>query len=133
MPITHQVLALVFGLPRDLDNGMIDPRGCMVGTRNCGTSLQVMSTFEYEQACGTATLLLNRSRWEQFRTAGYEVAVVNTTVWRIQSGKVKCSEMQVVGDLDRWNREVKLAAPVVRRLSSKEVYGLMGAMAVNPS
>lgn len=131
MPVTHQILALVFGLPKDLDGGMIDPRRSMIGTRNCGTSLQVMSTFEYHQATGVATFLLSKARAEQFRSKGYEVAVINTTVWRIQSGKVKCSDMQVVGDVDKWDRGVKLATPVVRKLSSNEVYGIMGAMAVN--
>ncbi|KDQ18534.1 hypothetical protein BOTBODRAFT_28921 [Botryobasidium botryosum FD-172 SS1] len=128
LPPTHFVLALAFGLPKDLDEGVLDPRKRIVGTRNCGTSLQIVSTFDFNPDKGVVTFLLAQSRAEGFIKAGYEVAMIHTAFWRVHSWKAKCSEMEVVGDVDRWDKDVALRQPKHRELSKKEERDFMEVM-----
>ncbi|KDQ18535.1 hypothetical protein BOTBODRAFT_185105 [Botryobasidium botryosum FD-172 SS1] len=120
MPPTHFVMALGFALPKDLDGGILDPRKRLVGTRNCGTSLQIVSTFDFDPDKGVVTFLLARSRAENFIKLGYELTMINMVFWRVHGWKVKCSEMEVVGDVDRWDKDVALRQPKHRELSAKE-------------
>lgn len=126
IPWNHLVLALVFGLPKDLDAGMVDPRKRIVGTKDCKTSIELVSTFEYES--GVATFLLSRSRAESFKQLGYEVAVVNTSLWRVQSCKVKCTSMKAVGDVDWEDEDKKLGLSQERGLTRSETDGWMQDM-----
>ena len=123
IPPTHMLLELVFGLPKDMDGGSIDPRKLIVGTREYKPSLQFVSTCYYNHDTKVATVLLARSRMQQFRKEGYEVALINTSFWRIQSGKVKCSEMVLVGDVDSWDKQQTINKPKARELTSMEEMG----------
>lgn len=121
IPPTHFVLGLAFGLPKDLDIGKMDPRSRIVGTTNCGSSLQLVSTVDWQPKTGIATFLLALSRAEQFKKEGYEVAIGNTSFWRIMSSKVKCTQLEVVGDVDRWDHSHAIPEkPASRKLSDKE-------------
>lgn len=121
-------LALAFGLPKDLDVGMIDPRRRLVGTKECKTSLQLVPTFKYEPGSSRVTVFLTKARAQSFADSGYEVALVNTALWRIISGKVKCSTLQIVGDIDQEDRPFDSKSQTERPLSENELQGWIGDM-----
>lgn len=120
---SHFTLALVLGLPKDLDAGLLDFRKDLVGSHKCKTSIHIVSTFDYEPSKSVATFLLAKNRFDQFKKLGYEVAIVNTSFWRVQSRKVKCQDLQVVGDVDQWDRDQLVRKKDGRRLSYKEESG----------
>ena len=107
---------------------MIDVRKKIVGTRDCKTSLQFVSTCHYDHDTKVATVLLARSRMAQFRKEGYEVALLNTAFWRVHSGKVKCSQMILVGDVDVWDRKHPIKEAKTRELTQRETYGFVEDM-----
>lgn len=116
---------LVFGLPKDLDVGSVDLRTKLVGTRDPKTSLHFVSTFHYDLTTRVVTVLLAESRLQEFIRKGYEVALANTTVWRIQPGKITCADMEVVGDLDGEIEGKVLKRTKVRKMTAKEREGWM--------
>lgn len=128
LPYPHPVLEVVFGIPKDLDARNVDLRSKIVGTRDPKTSLQFVSTFRYDLATRVVTVFLAKSRMDEFIQKGFEVALVNTSVWRVQTGKVKCADMDVIGDLDGEIEGKQLKRPKVRALSSKERSGWMDEM-----
>lgn len=136
MPLNHLVLQLAFGLPKDLDVGIMDPRDAILGSTNCKTSLQLVSTLTYDSDSEVATFFLTRSRAAAFIKAGYEVALVNTITWRLDSGKVKCADMTVIGDVDGEVERKILRPAAVRKLTTTELGGwtkeLMGDSGVFP-
>jgi hypothetical protein len=138
IPPTHFVLAVVFGLPQDLDAGVEDLRKRIIGTRDCRTSVQIVSTFDYDASSSVATFLLSRARAQKFINMGYEVALLSTMFWRIQSKKVRCASMECVGDLDEWDKTRVVASSKGRDLTKREMQGweddvMRGCFGENPA
>lgn len=122
MPFDHQVLALAFGKPKDLDVGVVDPRDRVVGSTISKSPLHFVSTFKLDHNAETVTFLLTNARMATFIQEGFEVALVNTSLWRLQSGKVKCLDLQVIGHVDRED-EVHNKWPPLRPLSDADRHG----------
>ncbi len=63
------------------------------------------------------------NRMDTFIDEGCEAGLVNTSGWMLQRFKFPCSAMKDVGDVDSWNKTVKVAAVKGRKMS----YAQMGA------
>jgi hypothetical protein len=107
----QMVLLLAFGLPKDMDSTSMDLRDKIVEpSASWKSSLQLVSTFEYDPSTSISSLLLSKARMEAFIKGGYEVGIINTATWKLQSVKVPCKLMQEVGDADSWDKSITIHA-----------------------
>ncbi|KAF9055355.1 hypothetical protein BDZ89DRAFT_1055951 [Hymenopellis radicata] len=112
---TQMVLLLVFGLPDDMDAVSMD------SPQQWKSSLQFVSTFDYDCESSTCTLLLSQKRLGTFLENGYEAGLVNTMQWKLQSSKIPCSALQDVGDVDEWDKSIVVDDVMGRSMSRAQV------------
>ncbi|KAF9055371.1 hypothetical protein BDZ89DRAFT_1055971 [Hymenopellis radicata] len=117
---THMVLLMVFGLPKDMDATSMDVRSKIVKARSWTSSLQFVSTFDYDFDASQCTVLLSKKRMDTFITEGYEAGLVNASGWMLQSVKIPCSAMKDVGDVDSWDKTLEAAAVKGRKMSNAQ-------------
>lgn len=127
-------LALAFGKPKDMDEPSLDPRKQLVGNL-WRSSIELVSVFEYEPELKLVSVLLDLKRAKKFVEEGYEVGIVNTAFWRLQSRKVSCSHLREVGGIDaQWDRSLVPNTPAGRPLTRAQeqqwqndtMYGSLG-------
>lgn len=127
LPSPHKVLLLVFGLPKDMDAKSMDVRAELVNSA-WNSSLEFVSTFDYECKSSRCTVLLSKARMASFNDKGYEVGLLNTSAWNLQSLKIPCSAMRDVGDVDKWDKTVEVPQVKGRRLLDSQVDSWRAAM-----
>jgi hypothetical protein len=125
---THSVLLLVFGLPAELDAISLDIRSKLATAKQFDLALQFVATFTYDRPSALCTALLTRSRAEAFIKGGYEAAIVNTAVWKLQSERVPCSALRVVGDVDSLHGSVDVPKVKGKSLSNAQRMSWLRAM-----
>lgn len=126
---THALLGLVFGRPQDMDATEMDCRKQIIGAAKTWTnSLQFMSTFDYDTKTSQCTFLLSDKRAKAFIDNDYEVGILNTAGWKLQSSKIKCSDMKVVGDADTWDQTVDIPTLDGRGMTDAQVDAWTGQM-----
>ena len=77
-PRPHPTLILVFGLPNDLNNGVMDLREKLSVLRT--TSIQIISTFELQD--DRVTFMLDKTRANKMIQEGYEVVISSIQKYR---------------------------------------------------
>ncbi|KAF9055350.1 hypothetical protein BDZ89DRAFT_1055943 [Hymenopellis radicata] len=122
LPPSHMVFSMVFGLPTDLDSNSMDVRSAIVrSSRAWKSSLQFVSTFDYDGQDSLCTVLLSERRMKAFIKQGFEVGLVNTAGWMIQSSKIPCSAMKAVGDVDNWDKSIEVPVVTGRTMTDAQV------------
>lgn len=101
--MNHFTQVLCVGTPQDLDTGVGKLRTQVVGAHVPRTSVQIITTFEWDNDTRVATFLLPRHRGTALIESGFEIAVVDCMFWRIASmgesddNGLKCSWWLTVG------------------------------------
>jgi hypothetical protein len=82
---THFSQILCFGLPADMKGPIRDLRNKIINRTDPKTSLQLVTTFDWDPATGIATFLLPRARATAFIQKGFEVAILDHVFWMLTS------------------------------------------------
>jgi hypothetical protein len=82
---THFSQILCFGRPADMDAKVGQLRNKIINRHDPKTSLQLVTTFDWDPASGIATFLLPRSRAAAFIHQGFEVAILDHVFWMLTS------------------------------------------------
>jgi hypothetical protein len=86
MMISHHLTCmLLVGAPRELDGGASTLRARVQGTHAPKTTLEVVSTFDWDRVRSLATFLVPRANVQAWVAAGREIALVDCMFWRVMS------------------------------------------------
>ncbi|KAJ7586341.1 hypothetical protein C8J56DRAFT_103668 [Mycena floridula] len=118
----RRALILAFGLPEDMDATCLDLRKRIIGASGRSiSSIQLLSTFKYEEKESVCTFLMSRARGEALMKEGYEVGLIHVSQWRLLSSRAPCTSMIEVGDVDNWDNTLQVPKVLCRTLTRAQL------------